>query len=359
MSFQMGRERGALLMGKSSPRGDGDYVSTSEQPDVAYVVGSALQDLLSGPPERFHHKELHGGLALNMVQRIALGTPMGRYQIDRRAGDLLWLTEPDGSSANPVAFQAVVGVVDGLQAKRVLALRLEQAALPSYGLTTPYLELTIDQDVVQQDWNGAIQQGHQAQISTHVRVGAPCRGHAGERYALVGTDGPLVCVDDQALAPILDALQKVRDPQCLPTSLLRAELSVLRLELGDYGLVLARQHDHFVVERSGEQFPALGEVVGVKDTQVWLDGIAAFQVVQGSDEPAGNLPGAAPGVRLTLVTKEEIEWTLLARRSPEGVWVLRDGEPRWVLLPAALWDLLHKAPGAPEAAIEVAPAARP
>lgn len=342
--YKVGREEGELRVGKASPKGDGHYVAT-EDPQTAFIVGPELLETLDQPPEYYHDKTLHAGLLLMTLEKLAAETA-GSTRVVERGEDRLWMVQPERSIANEAALRTLTDTLDSLQAKRFVRPVVESEA--ALGLGAPYLDLTWEYRVVH---TGPEPEPAPSEVPEHAslrfRVGAPCVDHAGvsqpeERFLVLGESGPVLCVLQEDLAPVMDALAQLREPHLAPVKV--RDVDRITLEGNDGERLMVERTDAGFEYQSwmgGQaQSPALAQEGSVAKFLEVLAGMTASTL----DGPlAAELADGATGADRELVIEDGTK-TLLALRArldPGGVLVLRDGEERWARFPETAWPLLE------------------
>ena len=211
--YQVGATTGQLKVGALSPMTDGHYVQ-AQDPGTAYVVGKDLFEALDHAPAHYHTKELHDGLLLMTVLRLELVQGERKFEIEKR-GDRFWLTRPVVGWASRPALEAIVDSLDALRAKRFIASKLTAAETKGFGFDTPRLSLAIGKKTMVEETEADGPMRFEERM-VRFRLGAACRQHEGESFFIVGDEGPVMCVADDELAPVLEAIDGLREQRLLP-----------------------------------------------------------------------------------------------------------------------------------------------
>ncbi|MBC7171270.1 MAG: DUF4340 domain-containing protein, partial [Polyangiaceae bacterium] len=177
-SFKVGSETQTLIFGGEDPTGAG-YYAALEDSGRAFVVGRDVFEAFDHDASHFRSKQLFGDELPNPA-RLTVSGPAGSFSVSKEARGYS-LTAPVAMRALDTRVDAVVDALREVKATRFLPVGTEAS-----DLETPFLKAELEVD------------GSERVL----RVGAPCAGHQGERIARLD-DGPVVCVAEATLAPLL------------------------------------------------------------------------------------------------------------------------------------------------------------
>ena len=238
-----------LRVGGEAPTGDGVYVAV-EGEDDAYVVGADFIESIDHDLAHFRNKELFEGFFPTGAERVEVDSIV----FEREDG--IWqLRRPGRGWANQGLVDRLLRVTRELRAARFVA---EGASdLAEYGLDAPWHELTVTrgEDITE----------HR---TAHLRVGDPCGEHDGERYAIDGDEGPVVCVAVSDLEALEIDRGRLREPRLLAVR--DDDVQSVVLATGGERLELSREEDNWKIFTGPED--ARGEPVLADEAAVtaWL-----------------------------------------------------------------------------------------
>lgn len=312
-----------LRVGGEAPTGEGIYVGV-EGDGTAYVVGEDFIESIDHDLAHFRNKELFEGFYPVGTERVQVDSIV----FEREDG--VWrLRAPGTGWANQGLIDRLLRVTRELRAVRFVAEDAEN--LSEYGLDAPWHELTVTrgEDV-------------EAHRTAHLRVGDPCGEHDGERYAIDGDEGPVVCVEVSDLEALEVDRTRLREPRLIAVRDIDVRSIVLRA--GGERIELSREEDNWKIFTGpgGDR----GEPVLADDAAVaaWLTELrdTRADVYEELDESAHGL--GSPSVRLTIRLSGEDDAPLELRFGDvddDGVWVVRGTEDAMVRFPAALAETLR------------------
>ncbi len=188
--FTVGNEEQTLRFGGEDSTGAGYYAALDDA-GVALVVGRDVYEAFDHDASHFRSKVLLGD-ALPDPTTLEVETAGGGFAARKEARGYA-LTRPFAIRALEPRKDAALDALRDLEATRFVGESPAQAA--GNGLDAPFLRVVLDAPGVG---------------TKELRVGAPCADHPSERHARLD-EGPVVCVSEASLAPVLVDPLEIRD----------------------------------------------------------------------------------------------------------------------------------------------------
>ncbi len=344
LRLKVGSESLALRIGGEDPTGAGAYAQVEGTNEVL-IVRRQLVETLSRPPSHYRIKDVFPHLPVEEVARLLVAGEQGHFRLERK-GRRWWLREPAKALAASARVSEMLRALQELRAQRFPE---EDPAASSLGFDAPWLEVRVGL-------------GEEERV---LRVGAPCGGHEGERYARQGGKGPLVCVRESALAPFRLDPASLRDPRLLDAEL----LDVARIEVQEGGRRTVIERAEQEKQGDGEGASSSGWHLRSDDfdgevsedyVRRFLGGVVSaraerFEAVEEAAIRRHGLSSPALRFRVEFVAESEREPEVslvgAAERSGDRVetWVRREGEPLLLVFPGDLAaSLLPSPPAEPQ-----------
>lgn len=327
--FTSAGEEVVLRIGGDDPRGDGVYVSSSDREGDAFVVGRDVLEAVQHDVDHFRRKELFTGVRSADASEIRLLNAALDVRLERAEGRW-WVREPWNGMARASTVDELFSVVSDVRATRFLV----GTDLAAHGLDRPSRELRITRARTDRE-SPPPEEGVDRSSPIRLRIGGPCPGHEAERTAIVGEDGPIVCVTEESIAALDVPIERVRESRLSAIrddELERAELGGFEIRRGEEGWELRR-----------------GETSGEADEEAIADWARALRETEAlAFEPASEEALRARGLdapRATLTlhradSERAPDVLRLGAADGEGVWVRRGEEPQIVRYPAAAAELI-------------------
>jgi Domain of unknown function (DUF4340) len=302
-------------VGGRDVQGDNHYLALGGERTV-YVVPKTLVEALDYDVGHFRAKEFLGDITSAWAARLKL--TRGAEQLSlHKEGERWWVLNEPKSLADEQRVRQLVAALDGLRALRFVERAGQAEALADLARASERIELDVVPDTHRED---------KAAQRFVLRLGGPCKGHAGERYAQAGDKGDPVCVREEEIAQLLPPLPELR-----LTRLLGVEVSEIeRIEL-------AAGPTKWVFKREGEKW--LGEGGPAPDreaVEAWLRDLStlrANELLPKIDKPTGTR------LELVLASRQKLGLTAEANAAGE-VRVQRDGDGVALRFGPALADQL-------------------
>lgn len=300
-----------LRVGGEAPTGEGIYASVEEE-QRAFVIGEDFIESIDHDLTHFRSKELFDGFYASGAERVQLND--GERIRFERENDVWRLRAPGTGWASQGLVDGILRITRELTATRFMDESAEDLA--RFGLDEPWRELTVTRA---EDASGE----HVARL----RVGAECGEHEGERYAIDGDGGPVVCV----LVSDIDALEvdreRLREARLLTVA--NDAVEKLVLSVGERRLELRREEDGWRIYTGSAGAPGDPAVADDDAVAAWLTELRDTRAQAHEDlegEPGHGLdePGATLAVHRT--GAEEPIALRFGDADEEGVWVRRGDE---------------------------------
>ena len=303
-------------VGGRDVQGDNCYLALRGERTV-YVVPKTLVEALDYDVGHFRAKEFLGDITSAWAARLKL--TRGAEQLSlHKEGERWWVLNEPKSLADEQRVRQLVAALDGLRALRFVERAGQAEALADLARASERIELDVVPDTHRED---------KAAQRFVLRLGGPCKGHAGERYAQAGDKGDPVCVREEEIAQLLPPLPELR-----LTRLLGVEVSEIeRIEL-------ATGPTKWVFKREGEKW--LGEGGPAPDreaVEAWLRDLStlrASELLPKIDKPTGTR------LELVLASGQKLGLTAETSRTAAEVRVQRDGDGVALRFAPALADQL-------------------
>jgi hypothetical protein len=234
--FTIGSQRIALKVGNETPQRDGIYMTASE-PGTVFVVGKDFAESLGQPAVHYHTKTLHEGVLVSTARKIEVRDAAGQRVVVRDKDGLWKIAEPATSKdmlAASAEVTTLIEATDELKATRFVTT--ENGALPRYGLDPAQLDVSIHKRAKIDMKNTGDEGG--IVLAVRVRAGAPCEGHATERYVTIGDSGSVFCAQSADLEKLKLPEERVREARLLPID--PGDVKGVRLVRGDRSLLIER-----------------------------------------------------------------------------------------------------------------------
>jgi hypothetical protein len=313
---EVAAERLRLAIGGEDPRGMGVYVLAD---GIVHVVREGgLLRALDREVDAFRDRTLFRDFHPSDAVGIRLGGE-GRetMRLSREAGapEDAWRVEAPAPAAlaRGPRVRELLRLPGDLVATRFVAEA--GAELAEYGLDAPYRELVIERPP-----EGGLTGPRQGRL----RVGAACGDEAGERYAIEGDGGPVVCLEEGDLEPL--DVSDLRERRLF--TLANEDLD--RVEVGE--VALRRGEDGWVFDE--DDTPADDDAIAA-----WLDGLRALEATELGGEVSGD-----PVLTVHRVGEEDEEGQVAFRLGEiegGGVRVQRADAPGAGLFPVAAAEALQ------------------
>lgn len=234
--FTIGSQRIGLKVGNETPQHDGIYVTASE-PGTVFVVGKDFAESLGQPAGHYHTKTLHEGVLVSTARKIEVRDAAGQRVVVRDK-DGLWKVAEPATSKDMLAASAevttLIEATDELKATRFVTS--EKGALARYGLDPAQLDVSIHKRAKIDMKNTGDEGG--IVLAIRVRAGAPCEGHATERYVTVGDGGSVFCAQNADIEKLKLPEERVREARLLPID--PGDVKGVQLVRGDRSLLIER-----------------------------------------------------------------------------------------------------------------------
>jgi hypothetical protein len=323
--FQVANEESTLSFGGEDPTGAGVYASL-EGGAEAFVVGRDVYEAFDHDAAHFRSKALFGD-ELPRPSRLSVAGPSGSFEVARE-GEGYEVRSPFVLRALDGRVDAAVDALRELRATRFVSEEL--AGAPASGLDAPYLKVRAS------DEDGA---------EHTLLVGAPCtpspaaEAHEDEateaarpsgRHARAD-DGPVVCVEEPALAPLLVAPRELRDLRAITAR--DTEVKGLLLERGGDRLEVREGDDDeltYALRKGGR------EATGETDVEAFHGLLRAMREARAAEvlpldegaEARFGLESPRAVLRLRLRGEDGGEERLaIGAKTDEGLYVRRGDEP--------------------------------
>jgi len=196
-----------IAIGGEDPRGEGVYVQLDD-PTRVFVVGKNVFEALDHDAAHFRSKRLFAEGGLSRGRAISLRGPEGEWRATKR-DQRWWIDAPTSGLASQSKIEDVLRAAGDLDAARFV--EESPRDLARYGLARPLRDVQIEIEPER------ARSGHDAgaaparATTARLRVGAPCQGHPGERYAIAGASGPVVCVAESGLTELGTGVDELRE----------------------------------------------------------------------------------------------------------------------------------------------------
>ncbi|MCA9609461.1 MAG: DUF4340 domain-containing protein [Myxococcales bacterium] len=316
--FRVLEQNVELRIGGDAPTGEGVYAAIEGEPG-AYVVGSDIVESLDHDLSHYRDKRVFPDFYPTGVEQVQVDDT----RFEREAG--VWhLRSPGRGWANQGLVDRLVRITRELQATRFVSE--EATDLGRYGLDAPWHDLTITRSEEVTDHRVA-----------HLRVGSACEEHDGERYAIEGDEGPIVCVRDSDVEALVVDPERTREARLLPVA--NEHIEAIVVTRGELRVEVRHEDDGWKLrvgpEGSVERSDADDDTVAT-----WLDALRDARATAYAPYEAGAHGVDDPTLRIRIErTNDEPALELaIGEASDEGVWARRGDE---------------------EAVIQVDPAVRP
>lgn len=315
--FEVANETQSLRLGGEASTGAGYYAALDED-GAAFVVGRDVYEAIDHDASHFRSKAVFGG-ELPDPSTLSVEGPGGVFSAAQ--GDRGYsLTAPVAMRARGSKIDAAIDALRGLEATRFVAEALGDA--PGNGLDEPYLRVKLELE-------GA--------DPKELRVGAPCAEQEGERHARLD-DGPVVCIGETAIAPLLVDPLELRDLR--PVTARDLDVKGLVLERGGERIEV-REDDgelEYTLRRGGREREGS---TSEEAFHRWLRAMRAAEAtsvvaLEGGSAKRLGLERPRATLRLRLRGEEDGEEVLrIGAVSADGLYVQRGDEPNALVLPAA------------------------
>ncbi|MCA9575313.1 MAG: DUF4340 domain-containing protein [Sandaracinaceae bacterium] len=312
VTLRIAGETVTLSIGQPDATEAGRYAMLDDQ-SVLYVVGDDVFEAADHDAVHFRNRELFPDLMLEMNEiTLRAGDAVTRVEKDAEASDETWyLREPIAMMASAQRVRDIKRAISSLRATRFADageqlgdayLRFESQAKVSDD--APYAPVTLV-------------------------VGAACGEHEGQRYARAGEDGPLVCVNERDLAPLLRSASELRELR--PITLPDTDIEAIDLVAGADSLHIEDEDGEWSYRLvRGGAAPVTGEVDPDAFSE-WLSGIRSLETIEAEsvdEAELGRRGLSAPRVTLTMHGRGSAPDHTLAMGGSDmrGVFLRRDEE---------------------------------
>lgn len=307
-----------LRVGGPAPTGEGIYAAV-EGEGSAYVIGDDFVEAIDHDLAHFRQKALFEGFYPVGAERVQVDSI-----VFERAGGVWRLRAPARGWANQGLIDQLLRVTRELRAARFVSE--DPSDLARFGLDAPWHELTVTRG---------------EDVSEHrvarLRVGDPCGEHDGERYAIDGEDGPIVCVPVSGLEALEIDTARLREPRLIAVT--DDAIASIVVEVGAQRLELSREEARWKIftgpaDARGE--PQLADDAAIAS---WLTELRDSRAIAYEDFEEGAHGIDHPTVRLTLRRNGETDPPIalvVGAADDEGVWVRRGDEAAIVRFPRVL-----------------------
>ncbi|UJR80960.1 DUF4340 domain-containing protein [Sandaracinus amylolyticus] len=313
--FTVAGEDVTVALGGEDPRGEGVYVGVSDRPDEAFVVGQDFVEALQHDVAHFRRKELFDSLRSADVSAVELSTQQERARVERTEGGWM-LREPYEALARTSSLEEIFSMLREVRATRFL----DEA-----DLAQPSRELVVRRDRAENEAN---------RTPLRLRIGGACPGREAEVVAMVGDEGPIVCVTAESISTLdlgVDRLRESRLVAMRDDEMERAELDGYQLRREDMGWQIVQGED----ERAADD-----DAIADWTNQMRAQEALAYEPA--TDEALRARGLATPRATITLhrSDQERSERVALGATDADGVWVRRGDDPQIARFPLVAAELL-------------------
>ena len=311
-SFTVAGQEVHVLVGGDDPRGDGVYVQ-SDDATRAWVVGRDFVEALEHDVDHFRKKELFSGVRTRDASVLELVNSDTDVRLERVGGQ--WhLREPVNALARQSAVEEILDILVDARAARFLTTSVAEA------VAEPSRELRIERRVPEGEEGGSADRA----TPLRLRIGGACPGHDGELVAVVGDEGPVVCVEAESVRALDASVDRLRETRL--TAMRDDEVERIEVQRGDGSFEIARDEDAWEL-RVGEDERAADEQA-VADLMSALRASEADRWAPASADELAARGLAQPSATLTLhrSDSESHETILVGATDADGIWVRRGEE---------------------------------
>lgn len=306
-----------LRVGGEAPTGEGVYAAV-EGEEGAYVVGADILESLDHDLAHFRDKKVFPGFYPTGVASVSVDDT----RFEREAG--VWhLRAPGRGWANQGLVDRLIRITRELTATRFVAE--EATELGRYGLDAPWHELTVTRSEEITDHRVA-----------RLRVGGPCDDHDGERYAIEGDDGPVVCVREADVEALVVDPDRTREARLLPVA--NEAIEAVTISRGDERIEVRHEDDGWKLRvHVGETTVTRGDADD-EAVAAWLTALRDARAVAYEPYEAGAHGVDAPSTRIRVERRndEPALELVIGEATDEGVWARRGDEASLVRVDASV-----------------------
>ncbi len=328
--FTVAERRVPIVIGGEDPQESGLYLQSDDE-SVAHVVGRDLFEALDHDASWFRAKELLADAAPSRAERVTIAGQGGERRLVHRDG-AWWIEAPVEGLASSGTVQEMLRELHDLRAEAFVAD--DPADLSPYGLDSPAHVVSLSRP--RADGN--------ATVEATLAVGRACDEHEGAVYARVG-DGPVVCVDADATAPLATSAEDLRERRLVTAR--DDEVERIEIVSGNRRLELWREERAWKL-RSKEgprEHEATADRQGVSDLLRSLRDarVRSFAAADADTVRARGLGNPTATLSLHLASDVEDEErravVTLGLSDAEAAWFRRGDEPVVLALDPAARDL--------------------
>lgn len=311
-TLQIAGETVTLSIGNPDATEAGRY-AVLDDPTVVYVIGDDVFEALDHDAAHFRNRELFPDAMLDMnAITLRRGDAVTRLEKDAEATDETWyLREPMAMMASAQRVRDIKRTIASLEATRFIE---EGTAL---GETLVRFE------------SRAKPADDAEFVPVVLVVGGPCADHAGERYARAGDEGPVYCVNESDVAPLLRPAAELRELR--PITLPDTDVEAIDLTVGADTLHIEDNDGEWTYRLTrGSAAPLEGEVDPDAFSE-WLTSIRSLETIDAEvvdEAELGRRGLRAPRATLSMKGRGSApDHTLvMGGRDMRGVFLRRDEE---------------------------------